>query len=134
MRRSPRQLPTTPDQRRDARLADLERGKPRQGGPRDPNPITANAEPLRIIRGSINTTTPTITQGVGFTVLKNATGDVTVTFTVAFSAAPSISVAGDGSVADVVTPSASASRMRRYIANTGVLTDGVFHFAAIGPP
>lgn len=139
MRRSQRDLPTAPDQTRDARLANLERGRPRQGGPKDPNPITQNAEPLRIIRGRFNTATPTILQGAGYSLARNGVGDVTITFTVGFSDVPEIQFTPEHSGTIIAcqnnaVPTATTGRVFRYVTNTGAANDGIVHFTAMGPP
>lgn len=143
MRRSQRDLPVRPDQMRDARLGELERSKRRQGGPKDPNPISQNAEPLRIIRGRITTgVAPGITTGSGFTVGGGAVGQVTVTFTTAFSGVPSVTLtpertgAGHNMVADLGNAGVLAGSFSVICtdANAAFATaDCVVNFQAIGP-
>src|SRR5436309_1239840 len=64
---------------------------------------------LRMERGSIDTTGPSIVTGVGFTVVKNGTGDVTVTFDPPFSATMSIVSTAIGSTVIVWTVTRTAS-------------------------
>ena len=91
---------------------------------------------LRVVRGTINTTTPTIVEGVGFTVAKNGTGDVTITFDPLFASAPSVVgtcviVANGTWIYLSGNPTTSTVRIVRTIA--AAAEDGVFHFIAVGP-
>lgn len=95
--------------------------------------------PMKIVRGRIDTTGPSILQGKGFTVSSNGTADVTVTFTRPFSAIPSVTATVDrtvGGTGRIVTlnaaPTTSTARFLRVsISDTAV--DGTFCFDAIGP-
>jgi hypothetical protein len=89
---------------------------------------------LRVERGRINTTTPTILEGVGFTIVKNAVGLVTVTFDPPFSANPTILLTNEASPGSVpllyiVSGTLTASSFQAFRDNQ----DGVFTFAAMGP-
>ena len=89
-----------------------------------------------LVRGRINTTTPTILQGVGFTVAKNGTGDVTITFTVAFSDIPTVTAIAELSSGgpwvyhSSTAPTVNAVRLVRTVA--AAAQDGILHFMAIG--
>lgn len=89
---------------------------------------------LKMIRGRISTTTPTILQGSGFTVVRNSAGSVTITFTSAFSAIPAVvAVADPAGVCDqAAIPTVSTVGIIRFT-TAGVATDGSFDFVAIGP-
>jgi len=94
--------------------------------------------PFRIIRGRIDTTTPTILQGAGFTVSKNQVGLVTITFSTAFGTIPAVvamadrSVGTGGRVTFVQTVSTTQVQLGRVtIGDT--YEDGTLHFIAIGP-
>lgn len=100
-------------------------------------PITV--ESLKMLRGVINTTTPSISAGSGFTVAKNGTGDVTVTFTSNFpgATAPAVTVspasATPGYRASLFTlPNGAGARILRTN-EAGVASDGVVCFIAVGP-
>lgn len=101
----------------------------------DPKLVQSTVENLKIIRGTFDTTTPSITVGSGFTLTKNAVGDVTINFTAAFSAAPTPSLAINiiGRIPHVVgAPTTTSMRVfRNNGADAG--EDGVIHFTAIGP-
>ena len=90
-----------------------------------------------LVRGRIDTTTPTILQGVGFTVVKNGTGDVTITFSTAFGGIPAVVATVDravGSNAESIflqgAPTTTTARVQRITATA--LEDGTFSFLAIG--
>jgi hypothetical protein len=93
---------------------------------------------LRMVRGSINTTTPTITAGVGFTVVRNGTGDVTITFDPPFSAQMSIKaiaihdVDATPMMTYIRTRSSVTARILRHLPTVGN-QDGEFDFIATGP-
>jgi hypothetical protein len=102
-------------------------------------PFTGNGgEILRILRGRIDTTTPgTILQGTGFTLTRNGLGDVTVTFSTAFSATPVVIVVAEdvsqGSVVKINSVASGSVRLVRFLTNL-TAADGILHFIAIGPP
>jgi hypothetical protein len=90
---------------------------------------------LRIERGSVDTTTPTIVAGVGFSVVRNGVGDVTITFDPPFSSTMSITSNGVGTVALAVyvfSRDASTARLVRNQITVGN-QDGVLDFVATGP-
>lgn len=100
--------------------------------------ITTRTLPLCIVRGRIDTTTPTILQGQGFTVASTGTGAVTVTFTTAFSGVPTVTATCDqtiGSTGRVVTlaavPTTTTAQFRRATI-ADVAQEGTFTFIAIG--
>lgn len=100
--------------------------------------VASTVEDLKVIRGIINTTTPTIVKGSGFSIGKNATGDVTVTFTAGFSDTPSVAHAAGESAGVLQTklnaaPSSTTARILLFVANPFAANDGLFHFIAIGP-
>ena len=85
------------------------------------------------IRGRVDTTGPTITQGKGFSVVKNAPGDVTVRFDRAWNRPPIVTVGAAGAVPRGVTVQSAAEtemRLRRFDTTSGALIDGVLWFAA----
>jgi hypothetical protein len=92
-------------------------------------------EELGIVRGIIDGT-GAIVAGTGFTVVKNAAGDYTVTFTKDFEGIPAVDLTVDqaaGTIMRHVTrPTASTFRARN-VTTAGVATDCEFHFIAIGP-
>lgn len=94
---------------------------------------------LRVVRGRIDTTTPTILEGVGFSVVKDATAQVTLTFDPAYSAAFSIVGTVDRTVGTTgrwlfvqgsITPT-TVQLGRTDAADTYV--DGTFYFIVVGP-
>lgn len=91
--------------------------------------------PLRLVRGRINTTSPTILKGTGFSVSRTGTGLVTVTFDVAFSDDPAILLTKGGGTAGMGTSnSVSTTSFQAIITNdAGVGADSTFNFLAIGP-
>jgi len=95
--------------------------------------------PFRIIRGRIDTTTPTILQGVGFTLVRNGTGDATVTFTTAYGGIPAVVATADRAVGATgmavnlfSAPTTTTARFQR-VNVTPAVEDGVIDFIAIGP-
>ena len=104
------------------------------------SPVNSLAEPgLRGLRGTVNTTAATIIEGLGFTVAKNATGDVTVTFSIAFSDLPSVTASADrtvGATAIAVllnaTSTTTTCRLLRVDA-AGAAEDGYVNFTVVGP-
>lgn len=96
-------------------------------------------ESLRIIRGRVDTTgSGSILQGDGFTIARNGTGDVTVTFTTAFSAIPAVvptaesDTSGMTHIGKVRTVAAGSVRLQRNLAGVSD-QDGIMHFIAVGP-
>lgn len=87
---------------------------------------------LKVICGTVNTTTPT-SSGAGFSVSKNATGDVTITFTAAFSSAPYVSATSTQLHTNLdAAPSASSVRIQTWD-STNTKTNSTLCFIAIGP-
>lgn len=90
---------------------------------------------LKWIRGVVDTTTTTPVKGEGFTITINGTGDVSLTFTDAFSDSPAITATANGN--DDYTAhlrgSVLGSGARVNVRLAGTLADGVFHFIAYGP-
>jgi len=92
---------------------------------------------LRIIAGTIDTTTPTILRGAGFSVAKTDTGRVKITFDTAFSAAPSVipGVQQDPTIAlsrGVRIAAVSASETQIIRSESTTSEDGILTFVAIG--
>lgn len=94
---------------------------------------------FRSVRGRVNTTTPTIVGGKGFTLTRNGAGDVTVTFSQPFIVTPVV-VVGMGETAVVlmvklhaVTPPSPTGFRVAILTPAGVLTDGDFTFIASDP-
>lgn len=97
---------------------------------------------LKIIRGTVNTTpTASIVKGSGFTIARNGAGDITITFTSAFSDVPTVTaMPGAGGFHGAVSASTggiAAGSVRLILFDTQTVgvpnTDGIIHFIAIGP-
>jgi len=95
--------------------------------------------PLRIVRGTVDTNTPSIAAGAGFTVAKNTVGKVTITFTNAFSSVPSITLASRDVpgvnyqlVLHVATPTTTTFTVQ-VLTQAFAPQDGTFWFIAAGP-
>ena len=97
-------------------------------------------EATRTIRGIVSAA-GAVVEGTGFAAAKTATGQYTVTFTVPFSDLPAV-VVGAGRTAMAyetqLLSGGSALTTSQFIAQTiqispVALTDGEFHFVAIGP-
>jgi len=91
---------------------------------------------LRVERGSIDTTTPTILSGVGFSVVRNGIGDVTITFDPPFSAVPSIiatpmAPSGTRIASTLAASTTSTARLGR--STSTAFEDGQIDFVAMGP-
>lgn len=98
--------------------------------------LSGASESLKVIRGIVSTTTPTIVKGSGFTLTKSAPGRVTINFTVAFSDIPSVTFApSDGShISTIMSEQATASKAVTVTLSTLFeASEGIFHFIAIGP-
>lgn len=91
---------------------------------------------LKIIRGIVGGAGTVIT-GSGWTVVHNATGDYTVTYTTPFSAdaAPTVTpVFAGGAVAHRLSARAAGSfRVQIYLLSGGANIDSDFSFTTIGP-
>lgn len=134
-RHSGLQLPArTPDARVQQRLANLESqakmfsaGVQSDWGGR-----------MRLIAGTISSTTPTIVSGAGFSLNKTATGTVTVTFDTAYSAAPAVIIvpAYSGSPATLRYAFPQTVAAGSFVAisqQAAALTDLTYFFMAFGP-
>jgi len=92
--------------------------------------------PLRVVRGRINSTpTAAILAGTGFTIVRDGTGLVTITFDEAFAGDPAavIGVLVNGGINDVDIRVSTTSFQARIATAAGVLVDSTFNFLAIGP-
>ena len=128
-RRSRIAPPTDPDQRIQQRLGNVEAAPP-------PWRTTQGGESgLRIVRG-IGSGGGAVTAGGGWSVSRFAAGVYVITFTTAFSAAPSVCVnALDGSYATfaIVQNSVSTTGCQIQTGVSGTNTDKPYNFIAIGP-
>lgn len=93
---------------------------------------------LKWIRGIVDTTSGAsnggVVEGSGFTLTRNSTGDVSISFTTSFSDVPAVTTTGVGDgdfTCPVRTVTANAVRVARRL--DGTPTDGVAHFIAVGP-
>jgi len=93
---------------------------------------------LRVLRGRIDTTTPTILQGVGFSAAQNGVGDITLTFDPPFSDIPAVDASADRAVGangfvvyQSAAPTASTCRLVRAT-QAGAAEDGTLSFTATG--
>lgn len=89
----------------------------------------------RIVTGIINTTSPTIVSGEGFSVNKNGTGDVTVTFDTPFSETPRVQVTVRNTsvlIGQLVTAATSSAARVGINSTAASPTDSEFHFEATG--
>lgn len=114
-----------------------EKGETGSAGPPGEETVESTVENLKVIRGIVNTTTPTIVKGSGFTVTKNSTGTVTITFSAEFTDVPSVSLGvasgsfgRGGSISEATK--AKAKLVVFQVSNQTEI-DGEFHFIAIGP-
>lgn len=96
---------------------------------------------VQVIGGEVDTHTPgTIVRGTGYSIVRNGTGDVTVTFTTPFTSVPNVVVGGGEGTIDAFvrlnsqTPVATNHfRVIIQVPNTGVAIDDKFTFVAFGP-
>lgn len=90
----------------------------------------------KVIRGKISGgVAPSIASGAGFSIVRNSAGDITITFTAAFSAEPAVVVTQQkttNSEASVVS-STSTARVRTWNDGDVGTSDMDFGFIAIGP-
>jgi hypothetical protein len=118
----------------DAAAARTVLGVDAAGAQRPPSGPETN---LKVIRGTVNTAgAGSIVQGSGFTIARNGVGDVTVTFSTAFSAAPSAPFGTNADAATFITmPSTTTFRVLLRNEAAGVLgaVDAQFTFVAVGP-
>lgn len=90
----------------------------------------------QIVYGRIDTSVSS-GSGTGFTWTRNGTGDVTITFSTAFSAVPSVvpwpAIAGLVNVVPTMTaPSTTSVRIGIIRRDTGANIDSIVNFIAIG--
>lgn len=88
---------------------------------------------LSVIRGVVDTTTATIVSGEGFSVVKVATGEVTVTFTTSFFDTPAVAATANinATVACVLSVNASAVTIVMESISSGQI-DGQLSFIIMG--
>lgn len=88
---------------------------------------------LRVIRGRVDTAGPTILEGRGFSVVRNAAADITMTFDPPFSKIPTISAIYESaaSIQTIRIGSAPTASTLRIILTGGA--DTIIHFSATGP-
>lgn len=102
-----------------------------------PDTSTVFASATEVVSGTIDTTSPSTIVGTGFTLVRNSTGNVTVTFTNAFSSAPRVQLtAGNNANATVVLqadPTTSSFTLVRLAPSTGGNIDGRATFYATVP-
>lgn len=99
--------------------------------------VSSTVEDLKTIRGIVATTTPTIVKGAGFTLAKNTTGTVTITFSSEFSDTPSVTL---GVVSGAFGRGVSISEVTKakvklvvFQISTQTEVEGEIHFEAVGP-
>ncbi len=88
---------------------------------------------LSVVRG-VFTSAAAITSGEGFSVVKNGTGDFTITFTTAFSDVPAVTflpIPTSGRSVGIISESASSVRLG-ILSEGGGSTDYGMNFIAIG--
>jgi hypothetical protein len=88
--------------------------------------------------GRINTTTPSIEAGSGFTIVKNGTGDVTITFARPFTPYPCVKAMARGlspivEVREIAAPTPTTVQLGVYLWSSGAAVDGTFNFSAGQP-
>lgn len=93
---------------------------------------------LQIIAGVIDSTgAGSIVAGTGFTITRNGVGDVTITFTSAFSGTPSVTAtvadATNNRIAKLKAATTTTTAQIQCFSLAGTNTDNLFHFHAIGP-
>lgn len=130
MRRARRQPATDPDVRIQQRLNAQEgRPEPWRSGQ------SSDVGPLRIVRGTLNTTGPSIVTGDGWSISsKIAVGQVVVTFDVAFASAPTVVATAGAGIVDHnnVDTTTTTTRLRVYN-DGGAIQESRVDFIAIGP-
>lgn len=96
---------------------------------------TSTAESLKIIRGTINTTTPTIVVGSGFTLERPEKGVCRILFTAEFTAVPSVVVSIENATLIAASQATTKTKTTIEIVGAGGIlkTDGIVNFIAIGP-
>lgn len=101
-----------------------------------PDFVNSTVENLKVIRGAFGTTTPSVQSGSGFTLTRNAAGDVTVNFSASFSANPSVTATAvtlGAGVSLQALPSASSARFQAFNTTTAAAVETNVCFIAIGP-
>lgn len=86
-----------------------------------------------MIRGTFDTTSPTILKGSGFTLTKSSTGRVTVNFSAAFSAAPTVVATGSFDITHVSAPTTTSCLLAALTSAGAATEDTLVSFIAIGP-
>lgn len=100
--------------------------------------VSSFLAPLKVIRGRIDTTGPTIKSGEGFTLAKTGTGQVTVTFTTDFADVPAVTVAVDRDVGATgrIAYSNNAPTVHQFDIQRATIADapvdGTVSFVAVG--
>ena len=90
-------------------------------------PYCRSENGLRIIRGTVNN--GSISHGSGFSVVRNSTGNYTVTFATAFSDVPSVALSVFGTGISTINRGSFSPSSLNVIINS----DNIFDFIAIGP-
>jgi hypothetical protein len=129
-----RKIATSPEGRLQQRLGAAERKPPAWRNA----PLTSDSRD-RVLAGEIDTSAPgTINVGTGlFTIVRNAVGDITVTFTTAFAVRPVVTFgvyaggANATSVRHIAFPTTTTFRIQ-VVNGAGVGVDSIFNFIAIG--
>lgn len=92
---------------------------------------------MRIVRGVVTVSggTPSITEGVGFSVTDNGVGDYTITLATPFGDVPAVVASGHewDAIVPIAALAAGSFRIVTYNTTTGANTDSGFNFIAIGP-
>lgn len=90
-----------------------------------------------MLRGRIDTSgSGTITNGKGFTIVRNSAGDVTITYNEAFTFRCAVVATVEDAgffVAEVRSSLPDSCRIVCFAPATSTPTDTIFHFFAIGP-
>lgn len=89
-----------------------------------------------IVRGVINTTGPSIVEGSGYSIVKNGTGDVTVTFNPPFSDVPAFTCtpqSASGRLAQMVAPATASTARVAVLSTAFAAAESEVHFIAVGP-
>ena len=86
----------------------------------------------RAVCGRVNTASAgTILDGSGFTITRNGTGDLTVTFSTPFSSVPVVVATSEWNETWVDAANQTVSAVRVLLADaTGTAKDGIFNFIA----
>lgn len=95
----------------------------------------------RVLYGIVDVTAggASVLEGTGFSVARNAAGDVSITYDTAFSDRPAVACTTIGTAAQNISEHSSSPtdgtgfRAHIYGTATGTASDVAFHFIAIGP-